>query len=163
MTCGEWVLTVPTWLGRLLVSYMDDGAAEATLRRNWGYTLCLGGHGQRRQRRWFTYEVNWTTWREITITVHRNTALLVIEGKCKLMSQAHITLDYMCRQLILIASNYIWEKKLNDWINVPARVPLLFLLTLGCLSSSDVEEAVQEEEPHFLLTVVGMLQLSKYL
>lgn len=39
-------------------------------------------------------------------------------------------------------------------------VPLL-LLTSCCLSSSEVE--VQEEEPHFLLTVLGMLQLSKYL
>lgn len=62
-----WVLTRPTWLGRLLVSNMDDGAAEATLRRNWGYTFCLCGHGQRRQRRWFTYEVNWTTWRDNTV------------------------------------------------------------------------------------------------
>lgn len=40
--------------------------------------------------------------------------------------------------------------------------PLLLSLTsCCCLSSSDVE--VQEEEPHFLLTVLGMLQLSKYL
>lgn len=30
-----------------------------------------------------------------------------------------------------------------------------------CLSSSEVE--VHEEEPHFLLTVLGILQLSKYL
>lgn len=42
-------------------------------------------------------------------------------------------------------------------------IPLLFPLVSGCLSSSDVEEAVHEEEPHFLLTVLGMLQLSKYL
>lgn len=39
--------------------------------------------------------------------------------------------------------------------------PLLLPLASCCLSSSDVE--VQEEEPHFLLTVLGMLQLSKYL
>lgn len=39
-------------------------------------------------------------------------------------------------------------------------VPLLPLASC-CLSSSEVE--VQEEEPHFLLTVLGMLQLSKYL
>lgn len=42
-------------------------------------------------------------------------------------------------------------------------VPLLVPLASCCLSSSEVEEAVQEEEPHFLLTVVGILQLSKYL
>lgn len=38
-------------------------------------------------------------------------------------------------------------------------VPLLPLAS--CLSSSEVE--VQDEEPHFLFTVLGMLQLSKYL
>lgn len=37
--------------------------------------------------------------------------------------------------------------------------PLLPLAS--CLSSSEVE--VQDEEPHFLFTVLGMLQLSKYL
>lgn len=41
--------------------------------------------------------------------------------------------------------------------------PLVFPLASCCLSSSDVEDAVQEDEPHFLLTVLGMLQLSKYL
>lgn len=44
----------------------------------------------------------------------------------------------------------------------PTEPPLLVPLA-SCLSSSEVEEAVQEEEPHFLLTVLGMLQLSKYL
>lgn len=58
------VLMVPTWLWRLLVSNMHDGAAEATLGRDWGYTLCLCGHGERWQRRWFTYKANWTTCRD---------------------------------------------------------------------------------------------------
>lgn len=40
-----------------------------------------------------------------------------------------------------------------------ALVPLPPLAS--CLSSSEVE--VQDEEPHFLFTVLGMLQLSKYL
>lgn len=40
-----------------------------------------------------------------------------------------------------------------------ALVPLLPLAS--CLSSSEVE--VQDEEPHFLFTVLGMLQLSRYL
>lgn len=39
--------------------------------------------------------------------------------------------------------------------------PLAFVLASCCLSSSEVEEAVHE--PHFLFTVLGMLQLSKYL
>lgn len=38
--------------------------------------------------------------------------------------------------------------------------PLLPLASC-CLSSSEVE--VQEEEPHLRLSVLGMLQLSKYL
>lgn len=45
----------------------------------------------------------------------------------------------------------------------PTRLTLLLLFASCCLSSSDVEEAVHEDEPHFLLTVLGMLQLSKYL
>lgn len=32
-----------------------------------------------------------------------------------------------------------------------------------CLSSSELEEAVLEEDWHFLFTVIGMLQLSRYL
>lgn len=41
--------------------------------------------------------------------------------------------------------------------------PLVVPEASCCLSSSEVEEAVQEEEPHFRLTVLGMLQLSRYL
>lgn len=41
--------------------------------------------------------------------------------------------------------------------------PPLLVPVASCLSSSDVEEAVQEEEPHFRLTVFGILQLSRYL
>lgn len=32
-----------------------------------------------------------------------------------------------------------------------------------CLSSSEAEDVVQEEEAHFRLVVLGMLQLSRYL
>ena len=46
-------------------------------------------------------------------------------------------------------------QQVNDEI-----VPVL-LLASCCLSSSDVEDAVYE--PHFLFTVLGMLQLSRYL
>ena len=42
-------------------------------------------------------------------------------------------------------------------------VPLAVLVASCCLLSSDVDEAVHEDEPHFLLTGLGTLQLSRYL
>lgn len=36
-------------------------------------------------------------------------------------------------------------------------------LSAFCLSSSELEDAVLEEDWHFLFTVMGMLQLSRYL
>lgn len=59
--------------------------------------------------------------------------------------------------------SYISGVKGLQSVSLKVDIPLLLQPASGCLSSSDVEEAVQEEEPHFLLTVFGMLQLSRYL
>lgn len=56
--------TVPTWLRRLFVSHVHDGAAEATLRCDWGYALCLWGQGQGGQRWGLTNQANWTACRD---------------------------------------------------------------------------------------------------
>lgn len=81
---------VPTRFRRFFVSNMDNGAAEATLRRNWCYTLCLCGQRQRMKRGRLPYQTYRTTYKEHgnkNIT-ECNSGLEV--SKCKIINQCKI-------------------------------------------------------------------------